>query len=160
MTMDADLRNRVLTIYRQADAEVAAAGPVCQSSGRCCRFSEFGHSLFLCQLEAEALLESSPSFNAVSEGTCPFQKDNLCTAREQRPLGCRVYFCDPSFKEQMPVIMEAGIQRLKQLTDETGRPWRYLPLHVFLREALLNRRETTDAVPHLERSQRGRINLI
>ena len=32
--------------------------------------------------------------------TCPWQDSRgHCTAREARPLGCRVYYCDPAFEE-------------------------------------------------------------
>ena len=40
-----------------------------------------------------------PYEQPVTADFCPFQKDNLCTAREPRPLGCRVYFCDPAYQE-------------------------------------------------------------
>lgn len=134
--MDPTVRHRVLAIYGEADAAVAAAGPVCQSSGRCCRFIDYGHTLFLSELEADVLLESAPDYSEVSKEGCPFQVNNLCTARDERPLGCRVYFCDPSFKDRMPEIMEAGITQLKQLTLEVGREWKYAPLHEFLGQAL------------------------
>src|SRR5437868_14927700 len=98
--MTDDLRRRVLAIYAETDAAVAAAGPKCDASGRCCRFKEWGHVLFLSGLESEVLLESAPAFQPpVSADFCPFQKENLCTAREPRPLGCRIYFCDPAYQD-------------------------------------------------------------
>jgi Fe-S-cluster containining protein len=85
----------VLELYAEVDREVAAAGPVCVASGRCCRFKEYGHTLFLSHLEADVLLAAAPPYDTpVSADYCPFQKENLCTAREPRPLGCRVYYCD------------------------------------------------------------------
>jgi Fe-S-cluster containining protein len=134
--MDNDLRARVLEIYHGADREVAAAGPVCVASGRCCRFKEHGHTLFLSELEAEVLLESAPPYAApVNADLCPFQKDNLCTAREPRPLGCRIYFCEPTYQETAANISERYLSRLKELARERGLPWRYAPLHTFLNEA-------------------------
>src|SRR5262249_58102892 len=98
--MSKDLRRLVLQLYEEADREVAAAGPVCVASGRCCRFKEYGHTLFLSNLEADVLLGAAPPFEEpVSADFCPFQKDTLCSAREPRPLGCRVYFCDPTYQE-------------------------------------------------------------
>src|SRR5215831_10502114 len=112
--MAEDLRNRVLALYEEVDREVAAAGPVCLASGRCCRFKEYGHVLFLSNLEAEVLLAAAPGYDRpVSPDFCPFQKDNLCTAREPRPLGCRVYFCDPAYQETAHRITEVGLRRLK-----------------------------------------------
>ena len=129
------LQRRVLALYAEVDAAVAAAGPKCEGSGRCCRFKEYGHTLFISQLEADLLLESAPTYERpVTDEFCPFQIDNLCTAREPRPLGCRVYFCDPTYQETGNQITETYLKRLKQLADEFELGWRYAPLHVFLNE--------------------------
>jgi hypothetical protein len=130
------LHRQVLEIYREVDVAVAAAGPVCVASGRCCRFKEYGHTLFLSSLEAEVLLAAaSPYAQPVSPDFCPFQKDNLCTARAPRPLGCRIYYCDPSYQETGNHLTETFLRRLKQLADTHGLAWRYAPLHHFLNEA-------------------------
>jgi Fe-S-cluster containining protein len=71
----------------------------------------------------------------VSPDFCPFQKDKLCTARDPRPLGCRVYYCDPAYQETGNQITEKYLHRLKELAQEHGVEWRYAPLHVFLNEA-------------------------
>ncbi len=128
-------RDRVLAIYAEADAAVAAAGPKCDSSGRCCRFKEYGHTLFISQLEADVLLAAAPAYaKPVSGDFCPFQVENLCTAREPRPLGCRVYFCDPAYQETGNQITETHLRKLKHLAEELGGGWRYAPLHIFLNE--------------------------
>jgi len=134
--MNEGIRLRVLEIYREADAAVAAAGPVCVASGRCCRFKEYGHVLFLSNLEADVLLAAAPAYDKpVSTDFCPFQKDNLCTAREPRPLGCRVYFCDPSYQEKCNQITETYLGKLKVLAEEQGMDWQYAPLHHYLNAA-------------------------
>ena len=131
--MPEDLRRKVLEVYAAADAAVAAANPRCDASGRCCRFTEYGHTLFISHFEAEILLESAPRFEQpASRDGCPFQINGLCTARESRPLGCRIYFCDPSFADRMVEITEASIARLKAIADEHGGEWLYAPLHHFL----------------------------
>jgi hypothetical protein len=133
--MTPELQRRVLALYAEVDAAVAAAGPRCEASGRCCRFKEYGHTLFISHLEAEVLLEAAPPYETpVSSDFCPFQKENLCTAREPRPLGCRVYFCDPAYQATGNQITETYLRRLKQLADELGLGWRYAPLHIFLNE--------------------------
>src|SRR5215468_9154491 len=106
--MNEDHRQAVLRLYAEVDREVAAAGPVCVASGRCCRFAEYGHTLFLSQLEADVLLDAAPPFDpaTVTPAFCPFQKGNLCTAREPRPLGCRVYYCDPAYQDRCGEITE------------------------------------------------------
>src|SRR5215467_4173879 len=96
--MSEELRRCILELYEEVDRRVRAAGPVCVASGRCCRFKEWGHVLFLSNLEADVLLDGAPAYDRpVSASFCPFQKENLCTARQPRPLGCRVYFCDPAY---------------------------------------------------------------
>ena len=131
--MSEALRRRVLELYDAVDREVAAAGPVCVASGRCCRFKEYGHVLYLSNLEADVLLAGGPPYvRPVTPDYCPFQKGNLCTAREPRPLGCRVYYCDPAYQETGARISEEYLRRLKRLADESGAEWRYAPLHQFL----------------------------
>src|SRR5262249_32958268 len=135
--MTPELRRRVMAVYAEVDASVAAAGPKCDASGRCCRFKEWRHVLYVSALEAEVLLAGAPPYTKpVSPDFCPFQKENLCTAREPRPLGCRIYFCDPAYEETGNVLMEVALRKMKILTTDAGRDWRYAPLHVFLNEAL------------------------
>ena len=131
--MSESLRRKVLELYREADREVAAAGPVCVASGRCCRFKEFGHVLYISNLEADVLLQAAPAYaTPVSTDFCPFQQGMLCTAREPRPLGCRVYFCDPSYQARSHEITEKYLGRLKELAEAHGVAWAYAPLHRFL----------------------------
>lgn len=128
---------QLLAVYEAAEAEVAAAAPVCEVSGRCCRFREYGHTLFLSRAEAELLLhEGLPPDSVVSAEGCPFQIRGLCTARDRRPLGCRVYFCDPRYEGIGEQISERAIAQLKTLHEETQTPWEYRPLVHFLREVV------------------------
>ena len=127
------LRQDVLAVYAAADAAVRAAGPRCDASGRCCRFTEYGHTLFISAFEAELLLEHAPAFEVpVSRDGCPFQVNGLCTARDARPLGCRIYFCDLSYQDRMAEITEDAIAALKRVADAHGGGWHYAPLHHFL----------------------------
>jgi hypothetical protein len=159
MNAVSEIQNRLRTIYAAADAAVAAAGPRCDSSGRCCRFKEYGHTLFISQIEADYLLAHAPPFGGpVSDATCPFQIDNLCTAREPRPLGCRVYFCDPAYQDIGAEISERYLRELKVLADEYGIDWRYRPLHTFLDDHLsATRSEATTSAQRSEDSA-ARIN--
>jgi Fe-S-cluster containining protein len=128
-----EVRKQVLEIYQEADRDVAAAGPICVASGRCCRFKEYGHVLFVSSLEANVLLADAPPYaGRVTADYCPFQNGNLCTARDPRPLGCRVYFCDPSYQETAAQITEKYLRKLKHLAQTSGLEWHYAPLYVFL----------------------------
>jgi hypothetical protein len=125
-------------LYAALDAEVARLGPVCQLSGRCCRFAEYGHTLFLSAPEAAMLLDEAPAPVRPLDGgeTCPWQDaPGRCTAREARPLGCRVYYCDPSYQSHAETLSETFIGRLKRLVDEHDLPWDYAPLHRHLDRA-------------------------
>ena len=134
--MSSALRRQVLQVYEEVDRAVAAAGPVCVASGRCCRFKEYGHVLFVSNLEADVLLADAPAYERpVSPDFCPFQQGNLCTARAPRPLGCRIYYCDPTYQETGNQITEDALGRLKELAQEHGLDWQYAPLHHFLNEA-------------------------
>jgi hypothetical protein len=131
--MTETVRREVLEVYAWVDAAIAAAAPRCEASGRCCRFREYGHTLFLSHFEAELLLETAPPYSTpVSAEGCPFQVDGLCTARAERPLGCRIYFCDPAFADRMIEITEESIARLKRIAERHVAGWHYAPLHHFL----------------------------
>src|SRR5262249_62411419 len=105
-------------------------------SAGCRRFKESAHVLYLSATEAEFLLETAPPYTTpVSPDGCPFQVDKLCTARDERPLGCRIYFCDPAYQETGNALTESSLAKLKRLADEHGLEWRYAPLHVFLNES-------------------------
>ena len=143
MVLSQETKHSLRLIYQEADSAVSSAGPVCRSTGRCCRFREWGHTLFLSRHEAEYLLAGAPAFaGPVDDSFCPFQSGNLCTAREHRPLGCRVYFCDPNYQNTMQDIMEVGITQLKALATENNEGWDYGPLHRFLREHLDHQTDT------------------
>ncbi len=131
-------RDALRVVYQALDTEVAEAGPICRVSGLCCRFEEYGHTLFASAPEFAILLaDAPPPSRPLDEGlTCPWQDlKGRCTAREARPLGCRVYFCDPSYQDQAPILAERAISSLKRVVDELGLPWDYAPLHRHLLKA-------------------------
>lgn len=136
MTSRTGWEDEVREVYAWADTQVAAQAPSCQVSGRCCRFREFGHNLFLSHLEARILLDGAPfplpDGEQYDDTGCPFQVNGRCEARQARPLACRVYFCDPAFQEAMPAILEEALARLKSIADRHGLDWCYSPLHHFL----------------------------
>jgi hypothetical protein len=132
---EAELRS----LYEQLDAEVARLGPVCRLSGRCCRFKEHDHTLFVSTAEVQLLLGNAPKpVRPLDSGeTCPWQDDRgHCTARESRPLGCRVYYCDPAYEPSAHELSERSIARLKTLANDHGLSWNYAPLHQHLEASL------------------------
>ena len=134
---DSRLRAGLLQIYEDLARDLAQLAPVCELSGRCCRFKEYGHRLYISRTEAELLLEDGLPPNAtVDEAGCPFQIGGLCTAREKRPFGCRVYFCDPKYAGQAEILSEKYLEQLREMHRATNTPWDYGELHLFLQEAV------------------------
>lgn len=143
-----EFRRGFRALCRDLEAELAARGPVCELSGRCCRFEEYGHTLFLSEPEAKLLVaDAPPPGRPLDDGaTCPWQHESgRCEARGARPLGCRLYYCDPSFEAAMPEVSEEYISRLKRLVDSLGLPWNYAPLHRNLRHLLGSDGSETDS---------------
>lgn len=131
-------RDALRALYGDLDAEVARLNPTCIASGRCCKFAEYGHTLFLSAPEAALLIDEAPApSRPLDDGaSCPWQDAaGRCTARSARPLGCRVYFCDPAYEPLAPALSEAYIGRLKRLVEAHGLPWDYATLHRHLRRA-------------------------
>ncbi len=134
----AQIRDELRALYRELDQAVSLAGPVCQLSGRCCRFKEYDHTLYLSAPEALLLVADAPQpARGLDDGeTCPWQDAaGRCTARDARPIGCRVFFCDPAFATAAPELSEAFLGRLKQLASQHAWSWDYAPLHRHLRQA-------------------------
>ena len=137
--LSAEAKAELRTLYDKLDAEVAELGPICQLSGRCCRFEEYGHTLFVSSCEVQFLVEVAPEpSRALDQGkTCPWQNTSgHCTAREGRPIGCRVYYCDPTYERSAHDLSERYIAHLKALTDRHGLAWNYAPLHRQLKSNL------------------------
>jgi hypothetical protein len=132
------IRPELLSLYRELDDAVAAYGPVCELSGRCCRFREYGHALFLTMPEALVLIaDAPPPARELDDGdSCPWQdRSGRCTARDARPLGCRGFFCDPSFDIHASELTERFLARLRQLVKKHDWPWDYARLHDHLHRA-------------------------
>jgi Fe-S-cluster containining protein len=134
---DPVVAGRLESIYADIASEVAARGPSCWASGRCCNFERTGHRLYVTGLEAAyAVAHLDPAkghppltsltlAHALSRGGCPFQVLNLCGIHSIKPLGCRVYFCDRSAQNWQRELSERMLQSMKVLHDELNIPYRY-----------------------------------
>lgn len=122
-------------VYQYAAEAIAQRGPVCNSSGRCCRFEAYGHRLYVTGLEAaytvSLLSGEHPELNAgtlqaaIDAGGCPFQAGTLCAVHPLRPLGCRVYFCDPIAQGWQETLSEKLLEQIRRLHLEHEIPYRY-----------------------------------
>ena len=115
-------------LYRRLDADLDRVGPRCERSGRCCDFPTSSLTLFATQLEIDHLLEQvgAPP-RPQRDGWCPWYRERLCVAREGRPLGCRVYFCDERVAGELERLSASYHEQLRRLHDESGRAYHYAP---------------------------------
>ncbi|MSR47948.1 MAG: hypothetical protein EXS13_12955 [Planctomycetes bacterium] len=121
-------------LYAELSRELAALAPRCELSGRCCDFKKSGMTLFATDLELAALDASTPLRAGGDPELCPWWEGGLCTAREGRPLGCRVYFCDATKSAALDLLSQRYHDRLKRLHEATGATYHYSPFVRRVRE--------------------------
>ena len=122
-----DPQSELRRIYESAQREIDARPElVCELSGRCCRFREAGHELFLTALEYEEMVRSGNTPPARPDGACPWLKEGLCDNREGRALACRTYFC--SDETAAAEVTESGHRRIRALHERYQLPYVYLSL--------------------------------
>ncbi len=140
-------------------AEAAARErPLCLGGGNCCRFTRFGHRLFVTGLEAAFCLgriaesggrtvSPAEAAEAIRRGDCPFLSrvrpfvalgtpgiaqasdeggGGLCTQHLERPLACRLFFCDPRAEGWQRDLHERIHGEVKALHDRHAIPYGYL----------------------------------
>jgi Fe-S-cluster containining protein len=122
-------------LYARVDAEIAARNPRCELSGRCCDFPRSGHRLYATVPEAAFSLDAAGgSAPEAPSGLCPWWVDGRCANRAGRPLGCRIYFCDPGWTDAMPDVYERYHAELRALHERHGLPYRYAAFVEAVRE--------------------------
>ncbi len=131
-------------IYALVARETAIQRPACAASGRCCNFARSGHLLYVTGLEAACTLlrsayqrgeSASPaSGHAISlaqverartRGDCPFLVGASCGVHAIKPLGCRVYFCDPAAQRWQQDLSERAMAMLRELHEHHEIPYAY-----------------------------------
>lgn len=129
---DTSIAGALEAVYTMLDDQIAARQPVCSASGRCCHFESFGHRLYVTGLEAaytlgrlDQPLTRAQLEGAIADGGCPFQADRLCSVHPIRPLGCRVYFCDPTAQDWQQDLCETLISQVRALHDRFELAYRY-----------------------------------
>jgi hypothetical protein len=122
-------------LYEELERELERHAPRCELSGRCCDFERFGHELFATTLEVSYLRRSGAEPVNADVDLCPYWVERRCTAREGRPLGCRVFFCDERFEQVMHEVAERYHARVRQIIERAGLPYRYGRFVRLVREA-------------------------
>jgi Fe-S-cluster containining protein len=111
-------------LYREVDAELRALGASCDACGRCCRFAEFGHELWVTNLELSYLLARHGRRGAAAAGACPYLDGDRCSARTGRALACRTFHCSLS-RDVVEEITNRYFERLRALARAEGLPIEY-----------------------------------
>lgn len=124
-----DVRDAVARVYADLQREIDARRPICSASGRCCRFEEYGHRLYVTTLELAAFVAGLPEQPTATDwdGTgCPFQRQKLCSVHAIRPFGCRMFFCDATSTAWQNECYERFHAQLKRLHVQLDVPYFYV----------------------------------
>jgi Fe-S-cluster containining protein len=121
------LRDGLRELYGRLDADIAKVAVKCDVCGRCCRFAEFDHVLYLSNVEAFYLCEDGVPAGSGSDA-CPFLDGARCTAHERRALGCRTFSCDKRHREALQSLYETYHRAIQRLAEGAGIAWKYYSL--------------------------------
>jgi Fe-S-cluster containining protein len=120
-----DVRRAVRNVYLALQDAIDLRQPICRTSGRCCKFDEYGHRLFVTTMEFGTFLRELHDRTKARPFTgagpiCPFQIDNLCSVHDVRPFGCRIFFCDETatdWQQQQYARFHVELKRLHALLE-------------------------------------------
>jgi len=125
-----EVHSAITALYDDLQKEIDLRRPKCILSGRCCRFEEFGHRLYVTTLELATFVQDLQSSRhpvpPPSPGGCPFQINSLCSVHLIRPFACRLFFCDSTSTEWQHEQYQTFHGRLRQLHDALTVPYYYL----------------------------------
>ncbi len=115
------------SFYGQLDAEINAHNPECTNRGICCRFAEFGHSLFVTSAELAYFIArtAAPLLVPPDRSCCPYQREGMCTARAARPAGCRIFYCSCVDDDWPGELTEQALRHLADLGLQYRLPYYY-----------------------------------
>lgn len=139
----ADVLEAMRAFYQEADAEIAARSPTCWNRGLCCNFGGYGHRLYVTTLEVAYYLGAGDLTRGAASAAgpaelgsdgCPDARGGICHARGRRPLGCRIFFCDPAAQFWQGPMTEEWLVRLRRLHEELQVPYFYADWMHVLRE--------------------------
>ncbi|QDU71232.1 YkgJ family cysteine cluster protein [Mucisphaera calidilacus] len=142
---DPEVDGFLQSFYGDLDRAVAQRAPRCDQSGRCCDFDGYGHRLYVTGLEIARFLRHAPPPEPASDyplrvltehrPACVYQVDGLCSTHAIRPLGCRVFFCEPGTEDWQQQTYERFMNRLKAEHERLGLPYAYMEWRAGLAEA-------------------------
>ncbi len=130
------LAARLAVLYDSVDSAIAGYGPVCRNRGLCCRFADFGHRLYVSTVELTYFVRHArDSWRLPGEDdACPYHHAGRCEARTFRPLGCRIFFCEPEAREWQGPEYESRLIELRRVGSRFGVAYRYVEWLSVLRD--------------------------
>ncbi|MBI1189119.1 MAG: hypothetical protein GC200_00335 [Tepidisphaera sp.] len=131
-----DIAGELDAIYAMIADQVAARGPTCWASGRCCNFERAGHRLYTTGLEAAycvarlepargAWLTEAALTLARARGDCPFLEGHTCGVHAIKPSACRIYFCDEAAQGWQHELTERVHGMIRGLHERHGIEYWY-----------------------------------
>src|SRR3972149_3572381 len=123
-----NLYSELSLLYQHLEKELTQLNPGCNMCGTCCNFSAFDHILYASSIEVGYITQhvKVPDFT-ITDNVCPFLKDNQCSIRDFRTLGCRIFYCNPHYKENMYTLYEKYYFMIKELLKKFDCQLKYLP---------------------------------
>jgi hypothetical protein len=98
---------------------------VCRACGDCCIFEQAEHRLYASTGEL-TLLTSVPPPQPPAILRCAYQRNSVCSARDRRPLGCRIYFCEDTASLFIKTCYEEYHREIGLLHNRHDVPYRYV----------------------------------
>lgn len=120
-----DVHAAMRDFYAEVDRRVSALQATCWNRGACCRFGAYGHRLFVTTLETAYYLSRGEPERDLAGDACPQAFDGLCHVRSHRPMGCRIFFCDPAAQAGQGPLTEALLAQLRGLHESLGVTYFY-----------------------------------
>lgn len=128
-----EIIERMRSFYAETDRLIAEHSPTCWNRGQCCSFGTFGHRLYVTALEVAYYLSAVELLTPITDDACPHAFDGKCHMRDHRPLGCRVYFCDPDAQSWQGPLTEDRLAELRKLHEQFDIPYLYADWMVVLK---------------------------
>lgn len=120
-----DVRSAMTQFFDEADRRISAQPATCWNRGLCCRFGEYGHRLYVTALEVCYYLATGAMPPPPTGDVCPHAVEGMCHARDRRPLGCRIFFCDVAAQYWQGPLTEELLGRLRDLHAKLDVPYFY-----------------------------------
>jgi len=138
-----DVTAAMQEFYAETDRLIAERQATCWNRGECCRFGRFGHRLYVTAIEVCYYLAGvdagSPAMDNAGtrhdddSDVCPHAHGGICHVRSRRPLGCRVFFCDPAARDWQGPLTEERLAHLRTMHADLEVPYFYADWMTVLR---------------------------